>query len=246
MPRQSLFDPLGILVAGLVVIVVLIVIPDMARDVTARRQIGVEQIAQDTSDCPYYPNTTTTAIPDRCLALTKTVTATSSSGTRTPTVTGTPATATLVGRSTATALSRGTPTDTLTITVFPTVRPTNTFTSNVPRQATRTPGMVPTLIPTATPHGDLLCRPGVPIEIVGEGTPRTPFLLYFGERAVSGGSVDARGHFAIALVVGNERAGNYVVTVRARGSGRLLHRLTCSVPVATPTPRPTSRVPIRR
>jgi hypothetical protein len=76
----------------------------------------------------------------------------------------------------------------------------------------------------------LACPAGAPITLTGNGPARAAFLLYFGSRAVSGGSVKADGHFSINLVVGRERAGNYPVVVRMRGASEILLELTCTVP----------------
>lgn len=141
--------------------------------------------------------------------------------TDTPTVTGTLATAT------PTAGGTRTPT-------FAAGFPTETPSPDEPlaAQETATPEL------TATPPGEVVCAPGVPVEISGEGPPRAPFLLYFGRRAVSGGSIDPNGRFTIALVVGRERAGVYIVTVQVRGTSQVLRQFTCAVPATTPTPLP--------
>jgi hypothetical protein len=77
------------------------------------------------------------------------------------------------------------------------------------------------------------CPPATPITLTGTGPARTAFLLYFGSRAVSGGSVNAAGHFSITLVVGRARAGDYPVLVRLRSAPRTLLSFTCTVPAAT-------------
>jgi len=105
--------------------------------------------------------------------------------------------------------------------------------------STETPGETSTLTLTPTPLGELQCPPGVPVEISGEGPPRAPYLLYFGDRVVSGGSVEPDGRFSISLIVGSERDGTYEVTVRVRGTPQVLRQLTCTVPPTTPTPLPT-------
>jgi hypothetical protein len=95
---------------------------------------------------------------------------------------------------------------------------------------------IATLSPT--PIDAFTCTPGVPVEIAGDGPPRAPLLLYFDERPVGGGSVALNGRFALKLIVGQERAGEYKVTVRVRGTSQPLHQVTCSVPNVTPTPLP--------
>jgi hypothetical protein len=66
-------------------------------------------------------------------------------------------------------------------------------------------------------------------------------LLFFGQRAVGGGSVSPAGHYAIPLIVGRERPGTYTVTVRVRGTTQVLREFTCAVPATPPPPpgRPT-------
>jgi hypothetical protein len=76
----------------------------------------------------------------------------------------------------------------------------------------------------------LTCPAGVPITLTGSGPARAGYLLYFGSRAVGGGSVKADGHFSINLVIGRERPGDYEVLVRLRGTPQILFELTCSVP----------------
>jgi hypothetical protein len=115
-----------------------------------------------------------------------------------------------------------------------------------------TPTNTPTLLPesqvdpsvnfTATPTSDLMgsyavCVPNEPLLIRGEGPAFAPFLLYFDNRAVSGGSVGADGLFEISLIVGRERPGSYEVSVRLRENGEVLQQFECSVP-PTPTPTP--------
>jgi hypothetical protein len=48
------------------------------------------------------------------------------------------------------------------------------------------------------------------------------------------------GRFALKLIVGQERAGEYKVTVRVRGTSQVLRQVTCSVPNVTPTPLPSA------
>ncbi len=104
------------------------------------------------------------------------------------------------------------------------------------------------------------CRSGDRIVITGIGPPRESFLLYFGKRAVSGGSVAPNGIYRIDMLVGPERPGEYQVSVRLRlsdrplpirtyqyGTERLINlssvapttvptELMCVVPRAEPTP----------
>lgn len=105
------------------------------------------------------------------------------------------------------------------------------------------PTVAPSPTPTATLElsGNVVCVPGTEITIVGDGPPRAPILLYFGQRTVGGGSVRADGSFALPLTIGVERPGDHSVSVRVRGSGQALIEFTCSVPPVTPTPLPGRR-----
>ena len=58
--------------------------------------------------------------------------------------------------------------------------------------------------------------------ITGVGPPRESFLLYFGRRAVSGGSIAPNGVYRIEMLIGPERPGEYPVSVRLRLSDRPL------------------------
>lgn len=236
MSRHNLSGPIGVLAAGLVVIVMLLVMPDINPDATTRRQIGANGVAAE-QNCPGYPNAQYNYIPTICPTSTSTPTTSGTPATSTPTASKTPATGTPTVTGTAALLTQ---------TPSPSPTPTILFGGPVD-EATETPEPTETATPTVTltptPSDQLLCAPGVPVEISGEGPPRAPFLLYFGNRAVSGGSVDPAGHFSIALTVGNERAGSYPVQVRLRGSSQVLRRLTCAVPVVTPTPMPDRRRP---
>ena len=126
-----------------------------------------------------------------------------------------------------------TPLPTLTP-VPPTLTPVPTLTPLPPLPPTAVPTDVPpptaapqpTLPPTATaaPIGQLLtindCRAGVRVIITGSGPAREPYLLFFGRRAVAGGSVAPDGRFQTSLLIGKERPGTYPVTVRQRLSDR--------------------------
>jgi hypothetical protein len=92
------------------------------------------------------------------------------------------------------------------------------------------PAPPPALPPAATPTPEvslaellrLECRSGERIVLTGIGPPRESFLLYFGRRAVSGGSVAPNGVYQIDMLVGPERPGEYPVSVRLRLSDRPL------------------------
>jgi hypothetical protein len=214
MPRQSFWTPLSLLIAGLVVIVILLAGPNTRTD------------AGHTLNQSYpNPTATSSAYPGPG-SRTPTTTATRTPGTSTPTVTGTRTTQ---------------PTQTRTLAA----NPTGTFIEPSPpteqaQEPTDTPEATEEPTFTPTPTDELACAPGQPIVISGSGPPRAPFLLYFDQRAVSGGSIEPDGHFLITLVVGNERAGIYPVVVRVRGSSQVLRQLTCTVPPTTPTPLPTT------
>jgi hypothetical protein len=92
----------------------------------------------------------------------------------------------------------------------------------------------PTVEETPTPSDELVCLPGVPLTISGSGPPRAPILLYFDQRVVGGGSISPAGEFALPLLVGRERPGEYMVVVRIRGTTDLLYEQVCVVPGAEP------------
>ncbi|MDQ2996117.1 MAG: hypothetical protein M3R61_03535 [Chloroflexota bacterium] len=154
---------------------------------------------------------------------------------------------------TATATSATSATSTTTPGVgTPTVRPALTSTS-FPTAAPLAPSPIqptpiiepqriePTETPTVIPDSALICFPGRPLVITGDGPPRAAFLLYFGQRAVSGGSVAPNGRFATTLIVGRERAGVYTISVRIRGTAQVLLETSCVVPNVTPTLIPRAR-----
>jgi hypothetical protein len=95
--------------------------------------------------------------------------------------------------------------------------------------------------PIVIPDDALTCYPGQPLVISGDGPPRAAFLVYFGQRVVSGGSVAQSGRFATTLIIGRERAGVYPIVVRVRGTSQVLLELSCAVPDVTPTFVPRAR-----
>jgi hypothetical protein len=101
--------------------------------------------------------------------------------------------------------------------------------------------LAPTETPTAIPDSALICFPGQPLVITGAGPARAAFLVYFGQRVVSGGSVSPSGRFATSLIIGRERAGVYPITVRVRGTTKVLLETSCAVPDVTPTLIPRAR-----
>jgi hypothetical protein len=138
----------------------------------------------------------------------------------------------------------GTPTVTRTPTLSPTsftAVATRALPSALPTPLTPPQPLAPTETPTAIPDDALTCFPGQPLVITGAGPARAAFLVYFGQRVVSGGSVTPRGRFATTLIVGRERAGVYPVTVRVRGTAQVLLEISCAVPDVTPTFVPRAR-----
>jgi len=171
------------------------------------------------------------------------MTATSDAKTATAQATPSPGTATTTGTTTAT-LGTGTPTTTRTTTVSPTSLtgvPTLVPTLFQPTPVPEPQRLAPTETPTVIPDSALTCFPGQPLVITGDGPPRAAFLLYFGQRVVSGGSVSPSGRFATPLIVGRERAGVYPVVVRVRGTTKVLLETSCVVPDVTPTLIPRAR-----
>ncbi len=121
----------------------------------------------------------------------------------------------------------------------PIVRPTLTSAPSPTRlpQATPQSAQIAEVPPTTQP--DIVeCVPGQTIMISGVAPPHAPLLIYFGTRIVGGGSASASGDFAMPLMMGRERAGEYRVTVQVRGAGQIVRSLTCRVPPTTPTPVP--------
>ncbi len=121
----------------------------------------------------------------------------------------------------------------------PIVRPTLTGAPSPTRspQATPQSAQIAEVPPTTQP--DIVeCVPGQTIMISGVAPPHAPLLIYFGTRIVGGGSASASGDFAMPLMMGRERAGEYRVTVQVRGAGQIVRSLTCRVPPTTPTPVP--------
>lgn len=113
-----------------------------------------------------------------------------------------------------------------------------TLVSPTPLAEVQQQAVTPTPTATLTLVGDVACMPGAPLSITGVGPPRAPILLYFGDRVVGGGSVEADGTFTLPLLVGVERPGQHTVSVQVRGSGQVLTEFTCAVPAVTPTPLP--------
>ena len=211
MRRQNLLTPMSILLAGFVLIVLLMSAP-RAQSIQTKQDYPQQTQSASAYGGPTAQSTNTpTFVPSNTSSI-ATSTLTSSTPTQTSSATAT------------------------TFTTIPTLTPTQVVATRVIIATAQSNTIV--LTPTVTPTNTLVCNPGQPIEITGEGPPNAGFLLYFGDRVVSGGSVSASGQFSIQLIVGQERAGEYPVVVRERGTQHVLRELVCTVPATTPTPLP--------
>jgi hypothetical protein len=234
MLRQTKAGTISAMLIGLLVLLVCLANLGTRVSAIARQQTATltpTPCTDDPDDCADYA--TDDAI-DR-------LTATSDVLTTTAEATPSPGTATVT---TTTTAGVGTPTLTPTPTTTPTNLPTAVSLIPSPIQLTPSPDperLVPTETPTAIPANTLICFPGQPLVITGDGPPRAAFLVYFGQRAVSGGSVSPNGRFAATLIVGPERAGVYPITVRVRGTNKPLLETSCAVPNVTPTLIPRAR-----
>ncbi|MFL5801654.1 MAG: hypothetical protein ACJ8CR_07910 [Roseiflexaceae bacterium] len=222
MPLKRLASPLIVIIAGVILTIIVVVAPDSDTSARPRSQ-------------PNYPPPTLTALAAQVATTDPYPGPTGSAATATPSVTVTPN-----ATSATPSATQSTPTESTLQSTEP-VRPP-------PLPPTATANDVEALPPleesTPTPESKLVCTSGEPVEIAGQGPPRAAFLLYFGQRVVSGGSVSVDGHFSIKLVVGHERPGAYLVTVRIRGTRVVLRELTCEVP-APPSPTPIKGRPAR-
>jgi hypothetical protein len=149
---------------------------------------------------------------------------------------GTATDTTTSGTSTATATRTSPPSPTISTVIVTPVPSPQPAAPVVPAQQ-----IAPTETPTEIPDDALTCYPGQPLVISGDGPPRAAYLVYFGQRAVSGGSVAPSGRFATTLMIGRERAGVYPIVVRVRGASQVLLELSCVVPDVTPTLVPRAR-----
>jgi hypothetical protein len=112
----------------------------------------------------------------------------------------------------------------------------------IPRPIPTIRPIQPTIAPIAPTEiselkSAITCASGLPVEIAGVAPPHAALLLYFGERAVGGGSAASDGSFKLILNVGEERSGSYPISVLVRGSWQEVARTTCVVPYLSPTPR---------
>lgn len=74
------------------------------------------------------------------------------------------------------------------------------------------------------------CTPGTTVPLRGIGPKRSALLLRFGERYVGGGTTDSSGVYDLFLQIGDERPGEYLVTVEVRGTRQIVDSVTCIVP----------------
>jgi len=215
MSWKSLASPLAIIIVGVAITLGALAAPDSNTGARPQRQDYPEPTA--TQDAYPNPDTSTTPIATAATTTTVTITATSEATASTALATPSPS-------ATSPGQARISPTTDL---------------EPIGEAATPEESVAEV---TPTPSDTLTCVPGEPVAISGEGPPRAAFLLYFNQRVVSGGSVAPSGHFAIPLVVGQERPGSYPVVVRIRGTTQVLRELTCEVP-AMPAPTPVRGLP---
>jgi hypothetical protein len=237
MSRQKKAGTISALLIGLLALVVSlssvgtrVSAIERLQNATATRTLTPTPCEDDPGDCADYA---TDAAIDAAIGATDTAAAiTASAGTATATTT------------TTTTSGVGTPTVTRTPVLSPTSVTGVATLAPSPIQPTPIPTpqqLAPTETPTVIPDDALTCFPGQPLVITGDGPARAAFLVYFDQRAVSGGSVTSSGRFATTLIVGHERAGVYPVTVRVRGTAQVLLEISCAVPDVTPTLVPRAR-----
>ncbi|MEM8529769.1 MAG: hypothetical protein AAGF95_02945 [Chloroflexota bacterium] len=206
MQRYNFLTPISILIAGLVIIGMLFIGPSVSPNAAVRPADNVMQ-AYPPEDEDRVDNQQDDPYPGN--------------------QTSTPATETETSEPAQTSTPDGE--EPTVETPSPTQEPTTVRATST--SAPNEPTAIPEATVTPTPSSELTCVPGQPVDVVGEGPPRSGFLLYFDERVVSGGSIESDGTFAISIIVGDERAGTYPVIVRERGTFRDLLELTCIVPV---------------
>jgi hypothetical protein len=231
MSRQNKAGAISALFVGSLMLVILMASVDNRVSAIARQQSATITPTpcnvDEQEDCDDYGTDTAIAYYE-----TRTAIAESTPGTTANTATGT--------------VTSSATTPILSPTLFPS--PTNFIAPATPISSPALPTSVapaqklePTETPTAIPNDTLTCFPGQPLVITGDGPPRAPFLVYFGQRVVSGGSVASNGRFATTLMIGRERAGVYQIAVRVRGSSQALLETSCAVPDVTPTFVPRAR-----
>ncbi|MBK9941716.1 MAG: hypothetical protein IPP13_08885 [Kouleothrix sp.] len=255
MSRQTMISPISVLLAGVIVILLLLAGTSASTQAITRRQGSTPTW----TPCPEDGEVDDYQCEDFRLDLTDTaeaaaLDATDTAGTASPTPSSTataypgylpPGTAAAATTTAAAGKTPGAGTPTATRTATPTgsPKPGATATRTARAATAQATADLSTSAPTPspTPSNELTCAPGVPVLISGSGPARAPLLLYFDQRAVGGGSAGATGEYALKLIVGQERPGQYRVTVRVRGSSRVLRELTCIVPSVAPTPAPQGR-----
>ncbi|HEU5097607.1 MAG TPA: hypothetical protein VFU22_01085 [Roseiflexaceae bacterium] len=232
MSRQNKAGAISALFTGLLVLVVLMASVDIRVSAIARQQSATITPTpcnqEDQEDCDDFGTDTAIAY-----YATQTAIAEPTAGASTSTVTGTITTGT--GTPAVTSTSFASPT------IFTTATPLASTAATTPIAPVQQQPPEPSETPTAIPNDTLTCFPGQPLVISGDGPPRSPFLVYFGQRVVSGGSVTSSGRFAATLIIGREHAGVYQIVVRVRGTSQVLLETSCAVPDVTPTFVPRAR-----
>jgi hypothetical protein len=231
MLRPNKAGTISALLIGLLVLVVCLSSLGARVSAVARLQTATLTptiCTDEPADCAdYATDDAINAMADTADAQTALAEITSSPGTATTTTT-------TAGGGTPTVTP--TPTETSTrSTAIPTLAPSPFLPTPEPQR------LAPTETPTLIPESALICFPGQPLVISGDGPARAAFLVYFGQRVVSGGSLSSTGRFATTLIIGRERAGVYAITVRIRGTTRVLLETSCVVPDVTPTLIPRAR-----
>jgi hypothetical protein len=232
MPRHNKAGAISALFVGLLVLVVLMASMDMRVSAIARQQTAATITPtpcdeEDQEDCDDYGTDTAIAYYDTQTAIADTTAEASTSTVTTTATTG-------VGTAIVTPTTFTSPTN---VTTAATPAPSPTQSTPIAQALP----LEPTETPTAIPNDTLTCYPGQPLVLTGDGPPRTPFLVYFGQRVVSGGSVTSSGRFATTLMIGREHAGVYQIAVRVRGTSQVLLETSCAVPDVTPTFVPRAR-----
>lgn len=222
MRRSTLLTPIGMLIAGCMMIALLFAQPNAGSR------------AAPLGDISSYPPPTQTAIAN----LTATAQARQSGNGSYPapsSVVTSTATVTPTNNSGAPTATLASPTRTLTPNPDDFEAVTNTPQRSDNADADVTATSQGTATPTLDPN-TRACAPGDTVAISGEGPANAGFLVYFDGRVVSGGTVRRDGRFEVGLTVGAERGGNYPVEVRVRGTRTVLTKFICQVPATTPTP----------
>jgi len=239
---------ISLLAAGLLVTAVTFAGGSIIVRAVPRRQTSITDLtdtadaqtsdAADTADAQTFDaadtaDAQTAAVEDTAAAQTDAAPSTTLTPTSTATGTGMPAASTSTPTSSSPVRRVPLPPTSPPLALSPTIASTRAPIDPPPTLVENVPSM-----PTPLLGDTLTCTPGLPIVLSGSGPAHAAFLLYFGTRVVGGGSVAANGRFTANLVVGNERAGDYAVVVRVRGTSQILLRITCGVPVALPTAQP--------